>query len=89
MFSQDDQEDTCKEIGVLTRQMEMDVRMTEILPEMIEWGPLCITDLFQNKSLAYFNPKWNTYFPFFNIFFAFMLFCVAAKIIFNFLPTKK
>ena len=30
---------------------------SEILPEMIEWGPLCITDLFQNKSVAYFNPK--------------------------------
>ena len=29
----------------------------EILLEMIEWGPLCITDLFQNKSVAYFNPK--------------------------------
>ena len=29
----------------------------EILPEMIEWGPLCIIDLFQNKSVAYFNPK--------------------------------
>ena len=26
----------------------------EILPEMIEWGTLCITDLFQNKSVAYF-----------------------------------
>ena len=29
----------------------------EILPEMFAWGPLCITDLFQNKSVAYFNPK--------------------------------
>ena len=31
-------------------------QQAEILPEMIEWGPLCITDLFQNKSAAYFNP---------------------------------
>jgi hypothetical protein len=29
----------------------------EILSEMIEWGPLCTTDLFKNKSVAYFNPK--------------------------------
>ena len=29
----------------------------EILPEMIEWGHLCITDLFQNKPVAYLNPK--------------------------------
>ena len=27
---------------------------TGILPEIIEWGTLCITDLFQNKSVAYF-----------------------------------
>ena len=33
------------------------VVISEILPEMIEWGPLCITDLFHNKSVAYFNPK--------------------------------
>ena len=26
----------------------------ETLPETIESGPLCITDLFQNKSVAYF-----------------------------------
>ena len=26
----------------------------ETLPETIESGPLCITDLFQNKSAAYF-----------------------------------
>ena len=26
----------------------------EILLEMIEWGPLCITDLFLNKFVAYF-----------------------------------
>ena len=27
---------------------------TETLAETIESGPLCITDLFQNKSVAYF-----------------------------------
>ena len=26
----------------------------ETLPETIESGPLCIKDLFQNKSVAYF-----------------------------------
>ena len=26
----------------------------ETLPETTESGPLCITDLFQNKSVAYF-----------------------------------
>ena len=26
----------------------------ETLPETIESGPLCITDLFQNKPVAYF-----------------------------------
>ena len=26
----------------------------ETLPETIKSGPLCITDLFQNKSVAYF-----------------------------------
>ena len=25
--------------------------------EIIDSGPTCITDLFQNKYLAYFNPK--------------------------------
>ena len=29
----------------------------EILQEIIERGPLCFTDLFQNYSVAYFNPK--------------------------------
>ena len=33
----------------------------DIVPEIIDSGPMCITDLFQNKYLAYFNPKWNTY----------------------------
>ena len=28
--------------------------LSETLPETIESGPLCITDLFQNKSVAYF-----------------------------------
>ena len=36
-------------------------QQAEILPEMIEWGPLCITDLFQKKSVAYFNPPKNTF----------------------------
>ena len=27
---------------------------------------MCITDLFQNKSLAYFSPKWNTFQQVFN-----------------------
>ena len=26
----------------------------DLLAETIEWRPLCITDLFQNKSVAYF-----------------------------------
>ena len=29
--------------------------VAEILPEMIELGPMYITDLFQNNSIAYFN----------------------------------
>ena len=31
--------------------------IAEILPEIIEWGPPCITELFQNNSVAYFTPK--------------------------------
>ena len=27
------------------------------VPETIDSGPMCITDLFQNESLAYFSPK--------------------------------
>ena len=33
----------------------------DIVPEIIESG-LCITELFQNKSVAYFDPKQNTFF---------------------------
>jgi hypothetical protein len=29
----------------------------DTVPEIIDSGPMCITDLFQNKSVAYFNPK--------------------------------
>ena len=29
----------------------------DLVPEIIDSGPMCITDLFQNKSVAYFNPK--------------------------------
>ena len=28
----------------------------DTVPETIDSGPMCITDLFQNKSLAYFSP---------------------------------
>ena len=33
----------------------------EILPEMIEWGPLCITDLFPNKFVAYFLKNFRLF----------------------------
>ena len=39
---------------------------SEILPKMIKWGPLCTTDLFQNKSVAYFNPNLRIYLIFFS-----------------------
>ena len=29
----------------------------DLVPEIIDLGPMCITDLFQNKYVAYFNPK--------------------------------
>ena len=35
--------------------------MAEILPEMIEWGPLYTADIFKSKSVADFNQKWNTF----------------------------
>ena len=45
-----------------TIQMRKDSRdKTRDLRETIESGPLCITDLFQNKSVAYFSPKQNTF----------------------------
>ena len=28
----------------------------DTVPEIIDSGPMCITDLFQDKYLAYFNP---------------------------------
>ena len=37
--------------------VEIELVKSEILPEMIEFGPLCITDLFQNNSVAYSNQK--------------------------------
>jgi hypothetical protein len=40
-------------------------RIRDIVPEIIDSGPMCITDLFQNKSVAYFNPKKNTFHFFF------------------------
>jgi hypothetical protein len=36
------------------RQIQVSLLHTETLPETTESGPLCITDLFQNKSVAYF-----------------------------------
>ena len=29
----------------------------DLVPEIIDSGPICNTDIFQNKSVAYFNPK--------------------------------
>ena len=29
----------------------------DTVPEIIDSGPMCITDLCQNKSVAYLNPK--------------------------------
>ena len=29
----------------------------DLVPEIIDSGPMCITDLFQNKYLAYFKQK--------------------------------
>ena len=34
--------------------MDLYSYLADILPEMIEYGPLCIADLFQNKFVAYF-----------------------------------
>ena len=36
----------------------MDLLFSEIyvVPEIIDSGPMCIIDLFQNKSVEYFNP---------------------------------
>ena len=31
-------------------------KQSETLAETFESGPLCITDLFKNKSVAYFEP---------------------------------
>jgi hypothetical protein len=61
----------------------MDQTLPEILPEIIESGPLCVTNLFQDKSVAYFDPKWNMYFP---IFFEYIF--LADPIIY-FLCTQK
>ena len=41
----------------------------ETIPETAESGPLSITDLFQNKSVAYF---WLFFYKFFNYFFNFI-----------------
>ena len=38
-------------------QVHTTVECRDIVPEIIEAGPLCITDLFQKKPVAYFNPK--------------------------------
>ena len=40
---------------VLKLILSVDALVPETLPETIESGPLCITDLFQNKSVAYFQ----------------------------------
>ena len=29
----------------------------DLVPEIIDSGPMCVTDIFQNTSVAYFNPK--------------------------------
>ena len=39
----------------LTVHVSIDIRDT--VPEIIDSGPKCITELFQNKYLVYFNPK--------------------------------
>ena len=36
---------------------EEHVKVRDLVPEVFDSGPMCITDLFQNKSVAYFNPK--------------------------------
>jgi hypothetical protein len=35
--------------------LNINYHVPEILPEIIEGGPLCITDLFQNKYVAYYK----------------------------------
>ena len=54
----------------------------DTVSETINSGPMFITDLFQNKDLAYFNPKWNIL-HFFQFFFAtmflFLFFMKAQK----------
>ena len=37
-----------------------------IVPEINDSGPMCITDLFQNKYLVYLNPKQNSFQKIFN-----------------------
>ena len=39
----------------LTVHVSIDILDTVL--EIIDSGPICITDFFQNKYLAYFNPK--------------------------------
>ena len=39
----------------LTVHVSIDILDT--VPEIIDSGPICITDFLQNKYLAYFNPK--------------------------------
>ena len=40
-----------------SKQCGVHIRIRDTVPEIIDPGPMCITDLFHNKSLAYFNPK--------------------------------
>ena len=46
---------------ISTNKTRMNIRARDIVPEIIDSGPICITGLFQNKSVAYFNPKYNTF----------------------------
>ena len=67
----------------------------EMLAETFESGPLCITDLFKNKSVAYFLPITGFIYSLKNLFYPlyYVTFQCGHKNIFKiffkfFLPTK-
>ena len=49
------------DIIILYAQKWYSTTVLMLVVEIIDSGPMCITDLFQNKCLAYFNQKLNTF----------------------------
>ena len=41
----------------ISQKLTRKLGLRDTVPEIIDSGPMCITDLFQKKYLAYFNPK--------------------------------